>query len=108
MSNSNDIFPIREFCHILTFTEISEFVTNLRLITWTRPFKTILYLSIFDSKENLQLPQSILRTGDLQPENIESLALHAISLILLPGLMRSCNTKNHCEESATVLTSARQ
>ena len=74
MSNSNDIFPIREFCHILSFTEISEFGTNLRLITWTRPFKTILYLSIFDSKENLQLPQSILRTGDLQPENIESLA----------------------------------
>ena len=60
----------------------------------TALFKTILYLSIFDSKENLQLPQSILRTGDLQPENIESLALHAISLILLPGLMRSCNIKN--------------
>ena len=35
--------------------------------------------------ENLQLPQRILGIGDLEPQNIKSLALHTmITLILLP------------------------
>ena len=63
----------------------------------------------------------IFRTGDLQPENIESLALHAmVSLNLLPfaaqhwprfysfhGLMGLGNKKTKNEESAMVVTSAR-
>ena len=61
-----------------------------------------------NSKQNLQLPQRILGTGDLELENIKNLALLAMtSLILLPfaapqwshfysfhGLMGLRNIKN--------------
>ena len=41
--------------------------------------------SRYNSKENLQLTHRILRTVALKPENIETLALHAvIRVILLP------------------------
>ena len=74
----------------------------------TADVSTILELLIFDSKENLQLPHRILRTGDLEPKNIERLALPAmVRLILLQlatphwprfysfeGLMGLCNIKN--------------
>ena len=84
------------------------FIENIRKIVVRKIAVRKIIQLLHVTMDNLQVPYRILRAGDLESANTESLALHAmISLILLPftkphwsrfysfhGLMGLCNIKN--------------